>query len=68
MRLTPREWQVLERLAQGMTNERAAESLDISVHTLRVYRARILEKTGCLNSFQLGMWTQRNFQPMREAA
>ena len=68
MNLTPREWQVLERLAQGLTNEGAAEALDISVNTLRIHRCRILEKTGCLNSFQLGMWTQLNLQPMREAA
>ena len=68
MNLTPREWQVLERLAQGLTNEVAAEALGISVHTLRIHRARILEKTGCRNSFQLGMWAQRNLNQQQVAA
>jgi ATP/maltotriose-dependent transcriptional regulator MalT len=42
--LTPREREVLELLAQGMTNRQIAETLFISVYTAGVHVSRILGK------------------------
>jgi DNA-binding NarL/FixJ family response regulator len=45
-RLSERERTVLERLAQGHTNQTIAEQLQISVKTVESYRARLLRKLG----------------------
>ncbi|MGA2128653.1 MAG: response regulator transcription factor [Xanthobacteraceae bacterium] len=42
--LTPRELQVLERMAAGATNKLIARQLDISIHTVKFHVASILEK------------------------
>lgn len=42
--LTPRETEVLEHLVQGMANKACAYSLDISVRTVEMHRARLLKK------------------------
>jgi two-component system response regulator NreC len=44
--LSERERIVLERLAQGHTNQVIAEQLDVSVKTVESYRARLLRKLG----------------------
>ena len=44
--LTPRELDVLARLAQGMTNRQIADDLFISVKTAGVHVTRILFKLG----------------------
>ena len=44
--LSPREWQILELLAQGHTNREIAERLPISVKTVETYRSRIVDKLG----------------------
>ena len=44
--LSPRERQVLERLAHGETQRAIAEALGLSVKTVETYRARIGEKLG----------------------
>jgi two-component system response regulator NreC len=44
--LSDRERTVLERLAQGHTNQSIAEQLDVSVKTVESYRARLLRKLG----------------------
>jgi two-component system, NarL family, response regulator len=42
--LTPREQQVLERMAKGLTNKEIAQGLDISDRTIGVYVGNILAK------------------------
>lgn len=42
--LTPREQQVLERMAVGLTNKEIAQELDISDRTIGVYVGNILSK------------------------
>lgn len=42
--LTPRETQVLERLAQGLGNKAIAEALHISTHTAKFHVAQIIAK------------------------
>ena len=44
--LSDRERMVLERLAQGQTNQSIADELDLSVKTVESYRARLLRKLG----------------------
>ena len=42
--LTERELEVLELLVQGKTNAEIAEEMCITVHTIKVYVANILQK------------------------
>lgn len=42
--LSPREKKVLELIAQGYTNQEAAEKLFLSVKTVETYKARLMEK------------------------
>lgn len=44
--LTPREWQVLALIEQGLTNQEIAERLDISFGTAKYHVAEIISKTG----------------------
>jgi DNA-binding NarL/FixJ family response regulator len=44
--LSKREREVLELLAQGYTNQQAADRLFVSVKTVETYRARVAEKLG----------------------
>jgi DNA-binding NarL/FixJ family response regulator len=44
--LTPREWQVVELLEQGLTNEQIAESLQISFGGAKFHVAEIISKLG----------------------
>ena len=43
-RLTGREHQVFELLAEGRTNKEIARRLDISPRTVEIHRARVMEK------------------------
>jgi len=51
--LTPRERQVLQLIAQGMSNKEAGRELGISPRTIEVHRARIMEKLGAKNAADL---------------
>jgi two-component system, LuxR family, response regulator FixJ len=46
-RLTSRERDVLELLAEGLQHREIAERLDISPRTVEVYKARMMEKLQC---------------------
>jgi RNA polymerase sigma factor (sigma-70 family) len=46
-RLTPREREVLELLAEGLQHREIAERLAISPRTVEVYKARMMEKLQC---------------------
>jgi len=48
-RLTPRERDVLELLAEGLQNREIAERLEISPRTVEVYKAKMMEKLRCRN-------------------
>jgi FixJ family two-component response regulator len=45
-RLTPRESVVLEYVSQGMRSEQIAQTLGLSVRTIKMHRSNILHKTG----------------------
>lgn len=44
--LTPREQQVLQKVADGRTNEQIAEELHISIHTVRRHFQNLMRKLG----------------------
>jgi len=52
-RLTPREREVLERIALGASNKEAGRQLGISPRTVEVHRAQIMEKLGARNTADL---------------
>lgn len=52
-RLSPRERQVLEGVAEGKTNEEIAQALELSVHTVRNHRARLMKKLGVHDRLEL---------------
>ena len=58
-RLTPREMQVLELVAQGMTNKMIAWQLQISVHMVKVHVSHILEKLGVTSRTQAAIYYVR---------
>ena len=49
MVLTPREHQLLEAYALGMSNQETAEKLGLSVHSVRTYSSILLNKLGTSN-------------------
>jgi FixJ family two-component response regulator len=51
--LTPREYQVLELIANGASNKEAGRRLGISPRTIEVHRARIMDKLGAKNAADL---------------
>ena len=52
-RLTAREYDVLQRIAQGASNKEAGRLLGISPRTVEVHRARIMEKLSAKNAADL---------------
>ena len=48
-RLTPRELEVLQMIAFGMTNAEAARRLDLSVHAIKFHLAAIYRRLGVAN-------------------
>lgn len=44
--LTPRENEVMDRVVRGMPNKAVAVDLSISVRTVEIHRARVMEKMG----------------------
>ncbi|MBS0362153.1 MAG: response regulator transcription factor [Proteobacteria bacterium] len=53
VRLTPREREVLERVASGQTTKAVALELGISPRTVEVHRAGLMRKTGARNLSEL---------------
>jgi two-component system, LuxR family, response regulator FixJ len=51
--LTPREREVLGKIAEGASNKEAGRQLGISPRTIEVHRARIMEKLGAKNAADL---------------
>lgn len=54
--LTPRETEVLQALARGMSTREAAESLFISHHTVETHRKNLLAKSNSKNIAELIVW------------
>jgi non-specific serine/threonine protein kinase len=54
--LTPRELEITEFVAQGLTNRQIAEHLFISPGTVRIHVERILSKLGRTSRVQIATW------------
>ena len=60
--LTLREREVLEHLAQGMSNKRIATSLDIAEKTVKVHVSSILAKLGVRDRVQAALYARERKQ------
>lgn len=58
-RLTPREVQVVELLAEGHSNERVARTLGVSAHTARHHTGRVLSKLQAKGRAEVGALMRR---------
>jgi DNA-binding NarL/FixJ family response regulator len=58
-RLTPREKQVLQLIAQGKSNKDIAALLDLSVNTVSVHRANLMEKMNIHRTAELVLFAIR---------
>lgn len=64
-RLSHREHQVFDLLAQGASVSEIADRLALASNTVSTYRARILEKTGARNDVELALYAVRqNLLPL----
>jgi len=57
--LTPREMQVLHKVAEGMANEEIAEELKVNIETVKHHVKRILAKLGVEHRTQAAIWAVR---------
>src|SRR5205809_4621927 len=53
---TPREWQVLDLLRRGLTNEQIAQRLEISYATAKYHVAEIISKLGVQTREEAAAW------------
>lgn len=55
--LTNRELQVIQMIAQGLSNKMIANELDIAESTVKVHVKHILNKTGLRTRVEVAVWT-----------
>jgi DNA-binding NarL/FixJ family response regulator len=55
-RLSPREIEVVELIAHGLTNRQIAERLVISERTAHAHVRNILDKLGCSSRTEVATW------------
>ena len=58
--LSPREWQILQLLAEEKQNKEIAQDLGITVHTVEKHHTHIYEKLGLHNRTGALCWYWRN--------
>lgn len=61
--LTPRQWEVLARLREGLSNEQIALRLGISVDGVKFHVAEILSKLGVGSRNEAAQWDGEQRQP-----
>jgi DNA-binding CsgD family transcriptional regulator len=59
-RLTPREWEVLALIREGLTNEQIADRLGISRDGAKYHVSEILGKLGLSDRIEAAAWYSRN--------
>jgi two-component system nitrate/nitrite response regulator NarL len=62
--LSAREEQVVQCVAQGMTNREIAERLELSEHTIKNYLFRIFDKLGISTRVELILYAFKQHQPV----
>lgn len=63
--LTPREREVLDLLAAGLSNRRIARQLGITEATVKAHLTRVFAVLGVTDRTQAALWAQRQAQPSR---
>jgi DNA-binding NarL/FixJ family response regulator len=58
--LTRRERQLMDLLAQGLTNKEIAYALALSEGTVKVYLSRLFQKVGANDRFELALFALKN--------
>ena len=58
--LTARELEVLQHIVAGKSNKEIASQLDLSVNTVSVHRANIMERLGIHKTAELVVYAIRN--------
>jgi DNA-binding CsgD family transcriptional regulator len=58
--LSPREQQILLKLAAGVSNQEIADALAISPHTVKTHAYNIYKKIGVTNRLQAGLWSKHH--------
>jgi DNA-binding NarL/FixJ family response regulator len=58
--LTPRETQVLRLVAMGLSNQEIADSLEISIETVKEHVQNMLRKLGLGDRTQAAVWALRH--------
>jgi DNA-binding NarL/FixJ family response regulator len=58
--LTRREYEIIEQVASGKTNQEVADALFVSVKTVETHKKNILDKLGLKNSLQLVRYAIKN--------
>nr|ART89660.1 transcriptional regulator, LuxR family [uncultured bacterium] len=53
VKLSPREEQIINAMADGLTSKEIARILNLSHRTVETYRQRLMNRTGAKNAFQL---------------
>ena len=66
--LTPREEEVAELVAQGLTNREIAEKLVISLRTAQGHVEHVLAKLGFTSRTQIAAWVVAQSRPPEEDA
>ena len=62
--LTPREIEVVRRIAQAKTNKIIAQELGITVGTLKGYLHHLMKKLGMSNRTEVATWIVRTVGPL----
>jgi FixJ family two-component response regulator len=57
--LTHRERQVFEHVAAGLLNKQVADAMNIAERTVKLYRARLMEKLGVGSAAEIGRLAER---------
>jgi len=55
-RITPRETEILQMLARGLTTKEIADAVFVSTTTIDTHRKNLLAKTGVANTAELIVW------------
>jgi DNA-binding NarL/FixJ family response regulator len=58
--LTPRELEILQHIVDGKSNKEIADQLDLSVNTVAVHRANIMDALGIHKTAELVVYAIRN--------
>lgn len=59
-KLTNKELEVLQNIANGMTTKEVAQNLFMSSETVKTHRSKLLQKLDARNACQLGVIAMRN--------